>query len=129
MLENSSIWNQFKGEEYELKDLGRPAVFLLPNAKLQIIGREGITIEKGLHTFLTNKFGAFTQTKFPAFGFWRDNKSEIVYDECIQYEVSFLGKEHIPDLLLELSHIAADIGEDCLYFKAGQRTCLIYPKD
>lgn len=128
MLENESVWEQFRGEEYELKDLGRPAVFLLPSHKLRLKEENGKTIEDNLHSFLIEKFGAFTTTSVPYFGFWHDKKTQIDYDECRLYEVSFLGKENIPPLLTRLSQIAKEIKEDCVYFKAGQRTCLIYPK-
>ncbi|MBI2640042.1 MAG: hypothetical protein HYW90_04120 [Candidatus Sungbacteria bacterium] len=115
-------WQQFTGASYKLHNLGRPAVFLLPSKKLR--GR----VEKELHAFLIKHFEAYTTTLIPSFGFWRDRRKSIIYDECRQYEVSFVGKEKIPLLLKKLAGIAGRINEECIYFKAGQYTCLIAPQ-
>ncbi len=50
-----------------------------------------------------------------------------MYDEHRLYEVSFDGRERIGSLIAMLAKIALAIEEDCLYFKAGEDTCLIYP--
>ncbi len=115
------------GNSYDVVDLGRPANFLVPSHKWKI-SLGDLTVEESLHAFLFEQFGAFTTTMFPTAGLWRSGGSEVVYDECRQYEVSFCGKERIPKLLEKLGEIAAQISEDCIYFKAGQYTCLVYPK-
>ncbi len=125
---NLGKWNSFKnGRNYTIVDLGRPAVFLLPSHKLK--GRaDSRAIEDDLHSFLVRNFGAFTTTLVPYFGFWKNDGSELIYDECRLYEVSFLGKERIPALAEKLAEIAVRIGEDCIYLKAGQYACLVWPK-
>ncbi len=133
---NTNKWLGLGGETYEIEDLGRSAIFLLPLNKLGImVGGE--TIEKNLHRFLDEKFGAFTAMTSskaamtimgPCFGFWRNSLAELVYDECRLYEVSFAGKERIPLLLEKLTEVMRAIGEKCIYFKAGQYACLVYPK-
>ena len=124
---NNNKWAGLDDESYKIEDLGRPAVFLLPLEKLKTtIGDK--TAEEELHAFLTKNFGAFTTTTVPYFGFWRAAGTQIIYDECRLYEVSFAGKEKIPLLLKKLAEVARAIGEECVYFKAGQYACLVYPK-
>ncbi len=121
-------WKDFtESATYRLVNIGRPAQFLLPLQKVSLGFSEDETVEENLHKFLCDEFGAFSTTNFPTAGFWRNDGNKIVYDECRQYEVSFLGKEKIPKLLNKLAEIAKLIEEDCLYFKAGQYTCLVYP--
>jgi hypothetical protein len=122
-----SKWDELKDDaRYVIVDLGRAATFLLPSHKLQM-PMNGRTVEEDLREFLTAEFGAFTTTTFPTAGFWRANNTSITYDECRQYEVSFLGKDRIPDLLAKVAEVAVAINEICIYFKAGQYTCLVYP--
>ena len=119
-------WEGLSGEGYRIEDLGRPAVFLLPSHKLRmLLGRS--TIEEDLHNFLSENFSAFTTTTVPYFGFWRNSGEKLVYDECRLYEVSFVGKKRLPGLMRKLAEIASAIEEECVYFKAGQYACLIYP--
>lgn len=122
-----SKWAGLEGLTYSIEDLGRPAVFLLPSHKLRQQAGEA-TIEDDLHAFLLEKFGAFTTTTVPYFGIWRSSGSRVFQDECRLYEVSFPGKKRIPVLLKKLVEIADAIGEECIYLKAGQYTCLVYPK-
>ena len=120
-------WEGLDGPRYELIDLGRPATFFLPSHKLQRkMGKE--TIEEHLRSFLHRNFQAFTTTTVPYFGFWRDNGGKIHYDECRLYEVSFKGKERIPALCETLAEVARVIGEESIYLRAGQYTCLVKPK-
>jgi len=122
-----SRWDAFRADEhYTLQDLGRPAVFLVPKNKLRI-PLNGVSLEEHLHRFLTINFGAYTASTFTSFGFWQDDERRIVYDEVCQYEVSFHGKDRIPILMKELAVLAKLIGENCIYFKAGQYACLIFP--
>jgi len=119
-------WEGFKVRGCRIENLGRPAVFLIPSHKMRVkMGDQAV--EEALHEFLAQKYGAFTTTLLPLFGFWQNGKKEIDYDECRQYEVSFPGKEHIPPLIEFLAKICQAIGEDCLYFKAGQYACTIWP--
>lgn len=119
-------WEGLEGENYRLEDLGRPAIFLLPIKKLQ--KRVGnVTIEQVLHRFLIEQFGAYTSSTIPSFGVWKNTERAVISDECRQYEVSFVGKERIPVLAKKLAEIAKLIKEECIYLKAGQYSCLVYP--
>lgn len=119
-------WANLQGEGYRLENLGRPAVFLLPSHKMQREWSSGVTVERRLHEFLLAEFGGFTSTLVPYFGFWHGG-TMANYDECRRYEVSFVGQERIPVLLNLLASIARQIGEECVYFTAGQYACLVYP--
>jgi hypothetical protein len=121
----SNKWDEFASTKYTLKNLGRPAVFLIPSKKLRHQMNE-TTVEESVKIFLMGQFGAFSMTPLPYFGVWMDGEV-IHYDECCRYEVSFVGKEHIPKLLEFLSDVAIATEEICLYVSAGQYTCLLYP--
>ena len=120
-------WKQFRdSKNYHLVNLGRPAIFLLPSKKLNR-KFNGTTVKEYLRNFLINNFGAYTSSLISNFGVWKNGKKMIVYDECQEYEVSFVGKEKIPLLLKKITEICLAIEEDCIYFKAGQYACLLYP--
>lgn len=123
-----SKWAEFaENGNYRLVDLGRPAVFLVPEKKLKLkIG--GKSIERHLQSFLSENFGAFTSSAMSNFGVWVNDEQVVSRDRCRVYEVSFLGKDKMSLLLKKLAEIAAAIKEECIYFKAGQYSCLIYPK-
>ena len=120
-------WIGFEDDAYEIMDLGRPAVFLVPSTKLKCpMGKK--TVEVALHEFLMDNFGAFTTTVVPYYGFWRADGERVDHDECRRYEVSFVGKHRIADLMRFIAQVASATNEICIYFKAGQYTCLIYPR-
>lgn len=120
-------WDDFESPNYKIRDLGRPAIFLIPEIKLRNTIDE-TSVEKAIETFLLENFGAFTTTSIPSFGVWV-NETKIHYDECKRYEVSFVGKEKIAILLDFLAKIAIATDEICLYFCAGQYACLLYPSE
>lgn len=120
-------WSGFSSKDYLIKNLGRPAIFLLPTKKLnKELGGE--TVKNNLHRFLIKNFGSYTTSVVPQFGFWKKAKKSTVVDECHEYEVSFLGKNRIPLLIKKLSEIASATKEECVYLKAGQYSCLVYPR-
>ena len=122
-------WSNFRRDSnLDIVDLGRPAVFLLPFGKARscMIGK--LTVSADICQFLLDKFGAFTVTELPYVGLWRNNEKDLICDRCLKYEVSFVGPERIPVLMERLARIAGHIGEDCIYFKAGEDTCLIMAK-
>ncbi len=122
-----SKWDGLGGPSFRFEDLGRPAVFLIPVLKLtKRIGDKSAA--QYLDDFLTQNFGAFTRMIIPNFGVWVGGKGTIVYDECALYEVSFVGKEKITLLAGLLAELSRAIGEECIYFKAGQYASLIYPQ-
>ena len=119
-MKRKSKWREFENsEDYELIDLGRPAVFLVPIGKLQ--ARVGaLTLEKVLAKFLSFHFEAFTVRHSSIRGYWKGHT-----DDLVEYEVSFLGKEKIPLLLKKLAELSEKINEKCFYIKAGQYTALV----
>ena len=126
-MAGESKWSEFlKGENYRLVDLGRPAVFLIPSKVFSLPFKNGATIETAVKAFLIDNFDGFTMTAVPNFGFWYDGHEHIM-DESVKFEVSFLGKDHIPILLSFLADVARLGGEDCIYITAGQYAALIYP--
>lgn len=118
-------WAEFQNESFKIVNLGRPAVFFIPVKKLK--GRQGIRIRQDLHLFLITRFGAYSASLVPSFGFWKDASKAMVTDECTVFEVSFDGKEKIPILVKKLAELALEIRENCIYLKAGQYSCLVYP--
>lgn len=118
-------WEGFQDKSFKIANLGRPAVFFIPVKKLK--GKQGTRIRQDLHLFLITKFGAYSASLVPSFGFWKDMSKAVVTDKCIVFEVSFDGKEKIPVLVKKLAELALEIKEDCIYLKAGQYSCLVYP--
>lgn len=119
-------WTEFKHTSFELVDLGRPAVFLIPTKKLsQKIDEK--TARDHISEFLVQHFSAYTTAIVPHFGIWRDGNAHLVEDTCTLYEVSFKGREKIALLIEYLANLCIAIDEECLYFKAGEDTCLINP--
>ena len=100
-------------------------MFFIPVRKLK--GARGNKIRQDLHLFLITRFGAYSASLVPSFGFWRDASKAMVTDECTVFEVSFDGKEKIPILVKKLAELALETKEDCIYLKAGQYSCLVYP--
>jgi len=130
-MADPSKWKDLHDEYYEIVDLGRPAVFLVPSHLLQrsiSTDDDAQTVEQFIEAYLMDHFGAFTKTMIPEFGFWLSGGKKKCLDECRRYEVSFLGKERICPLMRMLAQVARIVNEDCVYFKAGQHACLIYPK-
>lgn len=120
-------WSEFERPEYRLQDLGRPAVFIIPTRALaQPMNEE--TLADNLNQFLVDNFGAYTAMTIPAFGIWRGPGGSLASDESRVYEVSFKGKENIPLLIKKLAQIAELTGEECIYLKAGQYSCLVSPR-
>lgn len=123
-----SKWDKIPKGNYRVVDLGRPAVFLLPSQKLGLVMPSGVTAQESLHKFFAANFSGYTFFCREKAGFYVDGKV-IVYDKCLEYKVSFLGKEKIPILLEKLAEIAAFIKEDCIYVEAGQYSGRVYPLD
>jgi hypothetical protein len=55
------------------RNLGAPAVFLLPSLKLKEPAPSGISGEVRLHRFLMDNFGGYTAQAGNIFGYWRDD--------------------------------------------------------
>ena len=114
-------WSEFESEYiYIIEDLGRPAVFLLPTLS--------VSLKRELEKFITENFRGFTCFSGTSYGIYKDGFEIVHYDRCDLYEISFAEKEKMPNLLKKLAEIAKIIGEKCVYFKAGQYSCLVYPK-
>lgn len=120
-------WSEFESPNYHLQDLGRPAVFLIPVKKFEL-EIDGVPLKEHLHGFLSEHFTAYTASLIPSLGVWKGPGDVPVFDESWEYKVSFEGKDRIPFLMGELARIAALIGEECIYFEAGQYACLIHPR-
>ena len=125
--QNQSIWSQFDTDKVHFQDLGRSAIFLIPENKLALnIGGE--KVEQHLWNFLVTNFGAFTFSVVSNYGVWIGGRAIVYADVSRLYDVSFTGKERISILGEKLAEIAKVVGEECIYFKAGQYTALVYPK-
>ena len=119
-------WSGLGGMSYRLEDLGRPAVFLLPEEKLGIVIGDK-TIRQIIEDFLVSHFGGFTTYTSTSYGVWRDGEQVIAYDNCVLFRVSFEGKDRIPAFAAKLAEIALLIDEKCIYFEAGQYASLLFP--
>lgn len=125
MSENK--WEGLAGNGARLMDLGRPAIFLIPANKLDHIWKGTQTIRGLLHHMLSKRWNAYSTSLVPSFGVYTSGSGLQMKDQCVVYEVSFVGKEGIPELTRLLAKIARRIDEECIYLKAGQYACLVYP--
>lgn len=113
--------------DFKIESLGRPAIFLVPSQKLKKKWG-GERVEEIIHRYLIEKFGGYSSSLVPNFGFWRSKSKKQLYDECREYEVSFVGKERIRELARFLANVALMAGEDCIYLKTGEDSWLVYPR-
>jgi hypothetical protein len=119
-------WRSFSQQGYRLVNLGRAAKFYVPMTKIGRTFREA-TVDDALAAFLVKEFGAYSRTLLPSYGFWKDDRARIHYDQCFCYTVAFVGKHRIEGLLQCLGELCAAIQEECLYFEAGEDAALVYP--
>ncbi len=99
-------------EEY----LGKPAIFSIPSSKLE-------QVKFLINLFLIENYGhAWSQTPNVE-GFWK-GKQDGFYTK---FEISFVGKEKIPNLKRFLAQIAKQIGEECIYLRTGADSWYVYP--
>lgn len=123
---SQNIWEQFNTDKVRFVDLGRAAIFLIPERKLNLM-IDGESVGERISNFLRENFSAFTFSQIPNFGVWVNGHSVVFSDRCRLYEVSFDGKERITMLGEKLAEIAKATREECIYFKTGQYSSLIYP--
>ena len=110
------------------ESLGKEAVFLLPSLKLEQRDQKGKTIKDVIHDFIVKNFNSYTVETGNIFGYWKQRDGKIEYGEHRKFTVSFVGKNRIPILEKFIARIAYIIGEECVYFKTGEDTWLIYSK-
>jgi len=122
MGQNTSPWEGLQGPGYHIENLGRPLVFYVPTRNFTKDARQ--TLECELH----DRFGGFTATDVGRRGVWINLFGKHVTDKSVEYEVSFAGKERIPEVARILVNLARLIGEECIYIKAGEDAALIWPK-
>ncbi len=105
---------------YREVDIGRPAVFLLPEKKAQKKLRDRIL------KYLRSAFGGATYAQAKT-GEWVDKRGLTIKEGQWEFEISFLGKDRVPSLFQYLAELAYELGEECIYVKCGEETRLIYP--
>lgn len=128
MAKKKSKWAGFEDPSYRIVDIGRTASFLIPVTKIYLPSKEpGKTVEALLQEFLRTKFGGFHVSQMPSTGFWVNAKKQMFFDNCLNYSVSFPGKERIPELFVFLADLARQMNEECLFVSAGQYDALLYP--
>jgi len=121
-------WQGLAGPGSRIVDLGRPAVFYIPIVKLDVlVAPSKVTVREWLHEHLIREYGAYTSCHAPQVGFYCSGDGIHVGDESAQYEVSFVGKERIPDLTAMIAQLARVTEEECIYLRTGQYSCLVYP--
>ena len=101
-------------EEY----LGKPAIFSIPSSKLE-------SVEFEIHTFLLKNYGHAWSHTPNIKGYWLGKPD----GDYTKFEISFIGKEKIPNLKKFLAKIARQIGEECIYLLTGSDSWYIYPLD
>ena len=111
---------------YSRVSLGKPAMFLIPSAKMYDPARGNIAAR--IHQFLIATFGGYTAATGNIYGWWIAEGRRLHYGEHRVFTVAFIGKERIPVLERFLADIARELDEDCLYLETGDDAWLIYPE-
>ncbi len=105
-----------KKNGYREEYLGKPAIFSIPSSKLE-------RVEFLIDLFLIENYGhAWSQTPNVK-GYWMGKPD----GDYTKFEISFVGKEKIPNLKQFLAVIAEKIGEECIYLLTGDDSWYIYP--
>jgi hypothetical protein len=112
--------------EYRERNLGTAVAFLLPSLKLKEPRPDGTPAEKRLHDYLMDHFGGYTAQAGNIFGYWREGDRDS-YGEHREFTVAVQDAAQISDLKAFLAQMAAELDEECVYFRAGESTALIYP--
>ncbi|MEK7151175.1 MAG: hypothetical protein AAB784_00470 [Patescibacteria group bacterium] len=100
---------------YEEEYLGKPAVFLIPSSKLT-------RIEFSITSFLLKNYGHAWTKSTNVKGYWMGKLD----GDYTRFEVSFIGKEKIPNLKNFLANIAYKIKEESIYLLCGSDAWKIY---
>lgn len=110
---------------YREENLGQTIRFLLPSLKLRHQDARGVP-EDEVHAFLLERFGGYTAIASNVFGYWKDGNGQESYSEHREFTVAVKRPEEIADLKEFLAHIAARVGEQCLYAQVGGAAIVIY---
>jgi hypothetical protein len=114
-----------------LQYIGQVAVFYLPYQKWDTCrDAKGKPVKFLIHYFLINHYDAYTLDHGPrATGYWRESKDHtVVRDQNVRYEVSFGGKDKIPEFVDFLSQICAIMNEQAIYLTMGRHSYHVLPK-
>src|SRR5689334_2959140 len=98
---------------YREQGMGVTATFLIPSAKLESGGLNGVTVERRLHDFLIRRFGGYTISSADLRGYWVSPRGESCYGEHREYRVFLNGGKGALGLKRFLAEVAAEIGEQC----------------
>jgi hypothetical protein len=104
--------------------LGRIGVFLLPSLKMKSLSPRGRTYDQELHDFLLQNFTGYTVTTGNISGYWISCGHEH-YGEHREYKVAFSDPSKVPSLERYVAVLAAEIGEQTVYWEIGDEAYLL----
>jgi len=115
-----------------LVPLGRMAIFYLPSNKLALPDNSpqwqgGRTLEEAIDEALIKRYQGVTKITQNVEGHYHMG-SQVVKDDHVRYEVSFLGKVKVREFIAFLRDVCVDMEEESIYLTMGQRAYLIEPK-
>ena len=109
-----------------LQELGKVTVFYIPSHKLddpRHFDGNG-TARSLIHTFLMERYRAYTHSPTSMKGYWFNAADQIVHDVMERFEVSFGSEsefERLVDFMVELCEL---LDEDAIYVTRGERSFL-----
>lgn len=110
--------------------LGKSAAFLLPSLKVkQPPHASDPSLEARLHEFLMKHFGGYTAQAGNIFGYWRDEDGCDSYGEHREFTVAIDSDSKLIVLKEYLANLSHELREECIYFRAGEQTMLIFPAE
>lgn len=108
-------------------ELGKVTVFYLPSHKLDDprYFQTQKTARMVTHTFLMQRYQAYTHSPTPVKGYWCDSGGELVHDVMERFEVSFSSEPDFHSLIEFLITMCHDLSEDAIYVTRGERSFLV----
>ena len=113
--------------EFKVISIGRPAVFLLPSDLMGVM-IDGKTCRELVESYMSSKFGGFTDEGAGHNGYWRNDLGKTYSGKFQRYRVSFKGKNLIPELQGFLAYLAKHLDQESIYLETGEDAWLVYPE-
>ncbi len=110
------------------KSLGRIGVLLLPSVKMKTLSPRGKTYDRELHNFLVAHFGGYTIASGNITGYWKRDDGSEECNEHRQYKMAFTNEESFPALEEFISRLAAELGEESIFWEVDGTAWLLFPK-
>jgi hypothetical protein len=109
-----------------LQELGKVTVFYIPSHKLddpRYFDGSG-TARSLIHTFLMERYRAYTHSPTSMKGYWFNAADQVVHDVMERFEVSFGSESEFERLVEFMVELCRLLDEEAIYVTRGERSFL-----